>query len=745
MLFAKSEKQGGLLLHEHTAHVVQAIEVMARALGFDIQTARQGAILHDLGKGHPAFQAMLLENEPPTRQEELLAQMPVPNIIRRELRSRSFGQNAPHRHELSSLLFMPLFDRALWPILIDMVVAHHKSVRGDARKLGLLDLTGTASNYDAEEVFDRHALAWVAWAPEAMKVAARFGVATRDITEDEAHEAFIFAMDYARSKGDGWSRWRGLLMGADHLASGYMMAITEIVTKLYQVPDLQFYDFRAQNSDVFLYPLAQVDTLMSRPHTLVTAPTGAGKTDFLLRRCRGRIFYTLPFQASINAMYRRIGGDLPQADVRRLHAASRLELDDEREEDTALQSHPGASVKVMTPHQLASVVFGTPGHEKMALDLEGQDVILDEVHTYDALARAMIVQMVRVLVHLRCRIHIGTATIPSALSDTLVEVLGGNEQVYHIRLTDDVLATFDRHHVHKLPDEAAAREVLLEAVQAGERVLWVSNRVALSQERFVWLQKACPEVPALLIHSRFKRGERAELEQRIEVFERGVGPCVVVSTQVIEVSLDISFDRMITDAAPLDALIQRFGRVNRRRRHAALGILRPVHVIAPPEEDAAIKPYDAGTVRASFAALPDGDMLEEAAVQGLIDQVYPSVEVPDVAIHFIMREDGTYRIRELEHRARSVLIDVLEIDGETGVLQSDLKAYEQARWQDRAALEIPLPQHTCRFASTWGRIERGAYPLIIPDEHYHPGGLKLGLVLTNRATPPVSSFNQRAL
>ena len=41
----------------------------------------------------------------------------------------------------------------------------------------------------------------------------------------------------------------------------------------------------------------------------------------------------------------------------------------------------GASVKVMTPHQIASVVFGGKGYEAMVIDLKGCDVILDEIHT----------------------------------------------------------------------------------------------------------------------------------------------------------------------------------------------------------------------------------------------------------------------------------------------------------------------------------------------------------------------------
>ena len=742
IVLAKSEKQGGLQLHEHTRHVIEAIEPMAHAYGFDATLARNGAILHDLGKGHPAFQAMLIE-KPKERQAFWLAQLPASDAIRNELFYRADGRNLYHRHELSSLLFLPLFPEDEWEVLIDMVVAHHKSVLLDGRELGLLDLV---DKNDLDEVFERHSEAWDEWAPEALKVADQFGVDTRTVSLDEAYEAFQFTYTYARAKPDGWSRWRGLLMGADHFASAYMDDTKAKGSTLFQVPDLTFYDQRAQSAKAFLYPLTGVRTDEPAPHTLVTAPTGAGKTDFLMRRCRGRVFYTLPFQASINAMYRRITKALPDADVRRLHAASRLELEDEAEEDVELQHHPGAGVKVMTPHQLAAIVFGTPKHEATALDLAGNDVILDEIHTYDALARAMVVQIVRTLDRLGCRVHIGTATIPTALADTLVAVLGGKEQVYQVRFDDATLASFNRHEVHKLPDEAAARRVIEEALAADQHVLFISNQVNRAQDRFRWITKTFGDaVPALLIHSRFKRGERKTLEEQVETFQQLAGPCIVCSTQVIEVSLDISFDVMVTDAAPLDSLIQRFGRINRIRDETTMGTLKPVHVIAPPDEDGAIKPYDAAEVRASFEKLPDGNVLDERDVQKRIDAVFPEVEIPNVVIHFIMQEDGTYRIKELQHNKRSVIIEALEIDSATCILRSDTERYKKTRWDKRVAMEIPV-SHRLRYRlrAFSEPLPYGSYPYVIPDEHYNPEGVPLGLVIPPPDTPS-ASFNQRAL
>jgi len=86
----------------------------------------------------------------------------------------------------------------------------------------------------------------------------------------------------------------------------------------------------------------------------------------------------------------------------------------------------------------------------------------------------------------------------------------------------------------------------------------------------------------MLIHSRFKRGKRSQLESDLKnVYNESPEACLVVSTQVVEVSLDISFDMMITECAPIDALIQRFGRINRKRTQDTIGKFKPIYVITP--------------------------------------------------------------------------------------------------------------------------------------------------------------------
>ncbi|HDS11575.1 MAG TPA: CRISPR-associated endonuclease Cas3'', partial [Candidatus Wirthbacteria bacterium] len=127
-ILAKSEQYGKVTLYEHLAQVALVAEKIALEINLDTQIAKHGALLHDIGKTHPLFQ-MSLKETTNTRSKSLI---------------KSFYADIHDfhpRHELSSLCFLSLFPEKEWPQLIDMVVAHHKSIHNDKRKRGILDLT----------------------------------------------------------------------------------------------------------------------------------------------------------------------------------------------------------------------------------------------------------------------------------------------------------------------------------------------------------------------------------------------------------------------------------------------------------------------------------------------------------------------------------------------------------------------------------------------------------------------------
>lgn len=117
----------------------------------------------------------------------------------------------------------------------------------------------------------------------------------------------------------------------------------------------------------------------------------------------------------------------------------------------------------------------------------------------------------------------------------------------------------------------AALDRVERAARAGKCACWIRNSVKDALEGYRDLSTRLPEGAVILFHARFALGDRLRIEQ--DVVERfGAGDDqarrgrVVVATQVVEQSLDVDFDVMITDLCPVDLVIQRAGRL---QRHAA--------------------------------------------------------------------------------------------------------------------------------------------------------------------------------
>lgn len=699
ILLAKGKRNGGTLLKDHLRHVAELAKAIAKGYGVDVteqEIAFLAGILHDIGKAHTKFQERLRNDE----KRELII-------------------NVPLRHEISSLLFLPAFPREHWDALIEYVIAHHKSVKAildERNPKGLYDLF---NGYGDDEVFEAHSKGWETWSMFALELLSEFEIESRVISKEDARKAFNYAVEYCEnivnSKSYGWSWRKGVLIAADHLASAQNHANN--VSQLFQMPDTGYFSSRSSK----LYPLSETPTDDSRPHTLVKAPTGAGKTDFLMRRCKGRIFYTLPFQASINAMYVRFKDAMPNNDVRLLHASSSFKV--ETQEERILQEHCGAAVKVLTPHQLASLVTATRGFEAVAIDVSGCDVILDEIHCYREQTQAVILEIARVLLKHNCRIHLGTATMPSKLENALRELLGGKEQVYEVELPNDILDTFDRHITYRLDSFDPALTILDESVARNEKVIVVCNRVDVAQQRFIELCGRYPTIKKTLLHSRFKREDRATKEKELmELFEKDE-PCIVVATQVVEVSLDISADLMITDCAPLDAMVQRFGRVNRKRTKDTIGTYKPVYVIAPPESKTEAMPYDVTILQRSYEQLEDGNVFRERDIQSKLDIVYPEFTPLPLDTHFAWQDDE-FRFYTLCHLPKSYLMEMLNIESQSVILKGDEAEYEAGNSETRKQLEIPVPNSTKYKKFTYfGRLDYASRPFVAADELY---SLELG-------------------
>ena len=95
----------------------------------------------------------------------------------------------------------------------------------------------------------------------------------------------------------------------------------------------------------------------------------------------------------------------------------------------------------------------------------------------------------------------------------------------------------------------------------------------------------------MLFHARFKASQRDHLEKEcVRLFGKDGAhrpqKAILVCTQVVEQSLDLDFDGMITQIAPIDLLLQRAGRVHRHERPRPAGMEEAlVEVVVPENED----------------------------------------------------------------------------------------------------------------------------------------------------------------
>ena len=701
-ILAKHENSGGMPLALHLQCVANAAVVIARHVGLNENLARKGALLHDIGKASPLFQKTLKNGY-----------IPIPGFI--------------FRHEIASLLFVSLFPKSEQPILIEMIVAHHKSISKDIGGKGFLDID---ENMDS---FARHSDKFDDWSPVALAILNKCGIKTHSISLEEARKNYEYAVEYCESRQLGFSKWKGLLMAADHYASALEDRIEANLNKLFITPDLSYY-----NRTHYLYPLSYVNADDKRKHTILTAPTGAGKTDFLLRRCVGRVFYTLPFQASINAMYDRIKDDLKDtnAQIFLLHAASVLKVQEINIEESILQRHPGASIKILTPHQIASIVFGIKGFEAMLLDLEGCDVILDEIHTYSSEIQAIVLKIIEILKTINCRIHVGTATMPSLLYNKILDLLGGKSEVYEITLPEEILKTFNRHIIYKVKDFENCKEIIKNAVKENQKILIVCNQVKRSQQLYEKICETYTDVDKMLIHSRYRRCDRTYLEDKLKnYFNTSVKACIVVSTQVVEVSLDISFDVMITECAPIDAMIQRFGRINRKRTKETIGKYKNIYVIQPSKYKSEAFPYDIDILQKSYDVLPNNGLLKESSLQTMIDLVYPDAKFINLEYSGVVFVDGKWMIKELCHHAKSALLEVLDINSAMCIQESDKEEYLQTP-ANRIMLEIPVSYRSIAYRKLQ-QINVGSRPFLIPDREYDK---EKGLLVENVKPKMVTQY-----
>jgi CRISPR-associated endonuclease/helicase Cas3 len=657
-MLAKSADRGGETLAQHTWDVLEKLAALhcLRPTLSDLAHMPElwhclfwTCLLHDFGKVARGFQARLRGGEP-----------------------------WPHRHEVLSLAFFDWIAPALTEneqyAIVAAIASHHRDASEIQRKYPRIDpsvIELLLAELDISTVgllwhwIDTCAVNWI----ETLSLTS---AGVKPLPLMPYNQAVSLVENQGVERVRYWlrryERWvdklrntplagyqvvfpillRGLTTTADHMASAHLKTLPDPILESWQSLAR-----RILKPGQHHYPHQEASANGSRRSTLLISPTGSGKTEAALYWALGdgsvavpRLFYALPYQASMNAMYDRLRdkqrgfgteavglqhGRAVQALYARLIdqeslPASTSALVSWEKNINSLHARP---VKVFSPYQMLKAAFQLRGFEGMLTDYAQAAFVFDEIHAYEPGRLALILAMIEYLrINYDARFFVMSATFPDIIRSKLVKAL--DFEPADILLADQsVFQKFRRHRLHLLHggllEDGIGR--IVADVQAGKSVLACINTVRRAQAvRQELLNAGLSSEQVLLIHSRYILKDRIAREQ--EVLKRGsIGvksqPFVLVATQVVEVSLNIDLDTIYTDPAPLEALLQRFGRVNR----ACTKHICPVYVFRQPDDGQYV--YNERLVRTTLAELEDhdGDEIEESQINDWLDRIYNDQEI----------------------------------------------------------------------------------------------------------------------
>ena len=428
---------------------------------------------------------------------------------------------------------------------------------------------------------------------------------------------------------------------------------------------------------------------------IVEGPMGVGKTEAALlaaevlaeRFGAGGVFVGLPTMATADPMFERVRSWLDstrvECDVSIALAHGKAALNDSyagllhRQWTGTLygeseSSDAGGEVVVnewlrgRKRNGLASFVVGTIDQSLFAalkakhvvlrhLGLVGKVVIIDEVHAADDYMRQYLKRLLSWLGAYRTPVILMSATLPPEQRDEFLRAYAdgrGHAQVPESSRSDEyprisiydgalkqVAVPWDSGYgdvaLARLADDSVELVSLLgERLADGGCAAVICNTVARAQETFAVLRDTFG-TDVRLVHSRFIAPDRARREAQLV---RELGPSgrrphrlIVVGTQVLEQSLDIDFDLMITDLAPMDLMLQRAGRLHRHaRNNRPSGVAQPVLWVRGVVDWQAEPPQ---SVRGSRAVYGSHRLLRAAAILKGVESIRFPADIPRLVRH----------------------------------------------------------------------------------------------------------------
>jgi CRISPR-associated endonuclease/helicase Cas3 len=380
---------------------------------------------------------------------------------------------------------------------------------------------------------------------------------------------------------------------------------------------------------------------------ILEAPMGSGKTETALAvyaqwaktNGHGGLYVAMPTTATSNQMHGRVASFLTRQfgeDIEPLlvHGQALLQNHPEEssvfEEGEADDDYAGeqawflprkksllAPFGVGTVDQAFMSILQTKHFFVRLLGLHHKVVIFDEVHAYDAYMSELFIRLLIWLRQIGASVILLSATLPQKTRNNFVQAFTGGKETlpekHYPRLT--IASQDGKPDVIELPrpenkvlgfdwlprDEEAIIQRLETELQSGGCAVVICNTVGRAQKLYQRLAQRetplCSQDDLILFHARYPLAWREEIERKV-LDKFGPNPndksqpnpqrpqkAILIATQVVEQSLDLDFDVLISDHAPLDLLLQRAGRL---QRHKVNGVERDqpfrLWVAIPPSE-----------------------------------------------------------------------------------------------------------------------------------------------------------------
>ncbi|ACD66307.1 MAG TPA: CRISPR-associated helicase/endonuclease Cas3 [Sulfurihydrogenibium sp.] len=586
-------------LQEHTEKLLENFEILKKYIQLDKETEKAvylACLFHDIGKASKEFQAKIAKQKPQPKQE-------IPHNL------------------LSAVIFY--FLRKHFKDNIDLfrkiqyaVAYHHDRYDTDINKSKpILEDFAVRVENDLKD-----------WILEKLKI---YEITQLNIDKSKLIDGLRSALEFKKQilrnenflKDKKTILLKGLLHRLDHAAS----ADVEVEKGLIEDYQSIFIKGLSKKGINKLKDFQKKALDYKDKSVILTASTGMGKTEFALNWVAGdKAFYTLPVRVSVNSMYERISNIFGKDNVGILHANTTdfylnqfKNLEDNGIEVLINQVQSvrqlSMPITVSTADQIFLATLKYSGFEKIYATLTYSKVIVDEPQGYSPDTLAVILKGLEEIYNLGGKFCLMTATMHPFIKEYLKDKAEILEPVFNP----------EKKHKIKLVDKTVDEMVdfAIKEYQKGKKVLILTNTVRKAQEVYKALENLKQPIQFHLLHSLYIQKTKREKEMQIQ---NTTEPVIWISTQIVEASLDIDYDLLITELSTADSLIQRMGRVYRKTGRTITPDNQPNIIICTKEPSGKGKVYDKEIVDYTLKELEkyDEKILTEEIKQEIVSTVF---------------------------------------------------------------------------------------------------------------------------